>query len=289
MNEIRLDQAGYLLPKATDKVFSELGFERVKTRLDPAECLCWDKMVDISSDFSLEDIERCCRVSKLWEEIFDDDLFWGPLVPGIKDFMEQHKNLAGQSVRDYIKNHSVKSLTDIRERFQEFCSQVPVKGSFDCFFPFNPGCHFNAKVQFGYSNWLGRTPELKKQWIYMRELPSDARGNRISCQPSTGVLLNPSVFAMIRDKTHVFPSFDFEFDSILPMAVNRSDFNVKMEGIALSERSKKRVNKPVVFCWVGGVLTAWAAIVIPVIGEIADRTIAPLLTAYGYLGNQTGT
>lgn len=122
-------------------------------------------------EFNQFDLEICSLVSKTWNKFANDDCLWIKLVPGIKE-------VVGKNFSSYIKSHRVRSLNELINRFAESLDKIPTGGSltFSCFFPFNPGCRFDAKVRFTY-DWTGLAPELKEQWIFMRALQSDGKGN----------------------------------------------------------------------------------------------------------------
>lgn len=230
-------------------------------KLDPVLCMNQDITRNIFSKLLCQDLGTYCQVSKAWNKALNDDVLWMMMLPGIEDIMAQDKNAVERSINAYVKNHAVMSLNGVVERFEKFNHKVVVKGSFRCFFPFNPGssCHIN--VQYAYCDWIARKPELKEQWICLKELQSDARSDATHSSTygplSMGITYPPSLtFWTVSDS--IFWSTYFcnrSVDIVLPRAeMDNRIFNVsenppttcnfpqKMERISDARRSKLDTN-----------------------------------------------
>ena len=175
----------------------------MSVKLDPMTIVAEENSLQTLSYLDSNDLAQCCKVSKTWNRLASDDSLWKHLFQGI----EMPSNVG---LKKYLDTHAVTSKEDVLKRIQEFADKLKLnqKGSFTCFFPFNPECKIS--IELGYvqvKNGSEETSTLKEVCVFIRTIPNDMG-------------YNSTFFGEDNPTTHV-PGTSFFNLTIIPGMVKR--------------------------------------------------------------------
>ncbi len=186
----------------------------MNVELDPVKYLPYDASSRIFFYLDVQQLGRCCLVSKAWSEFASRDSFWIPLLA--------YENVPRKTtLKSYCMQHSISSMYALVMHIQEFIKYTKPNqiGKFTCIFPHNPDYSINLEWGYGQVN-SKKEPNATHFLAYLKKIYSSEKIPQIFHRfknqiisfnkiPLCHVLVKPSIAPVLYMKTTIILPKDY--------------------------------------------------------------------------------